>query len=111
MKPGTRYTMNPLIRLLTYSLLLLAAFSCKNEDPTEAYLRGGTSLIHAGSGNMVIAGYDMNGNGDYDGMVMKVDAEGNILWKGNSGLSLMDGFSDLIMSSDGSYIATGFITS
>jgi hypothetical protein len=95
--------------LLMIALAVLA--SCKKDENVEAYLRGGNSIVAAGNGDMVIAGYDIADNGNYDALLMKVDMSGSILWKKYFGSDMMDGFADVIHSTDGGFVVTGFFTS
>lgn len=102
------------MKLLTASLsllLLLTLFSCKKEETTEAYLRGGNSIISTADGNLLIAGFDLGSGGNYDGLLMKVDTSGALIWKKYYGNSAMDGFAEVIPANDGGFAGTGFSTS
>ncbi len=96
--------------LLPFALILITLASCKKDTITDAYLRGGNSLIKTTDGNMLIAGYNIGGNGSYDGYLAKVSLSGEVLWSKTYGNNLSDGFYNVINSSGGGYIATGFFS-
>jgi len=56
------------------------------------------------------AGYTISfGAGDFDGLLLKIDKEGNVLWYKTFGREDRDGFSDMIYD-NGSFILAGEIT-
>ena len=74
--------------LILLTLTLLIIFSCKKDVPTEAYLRGGNSIINTPDGNLLIAGYNMASGNGYDGYLVKLTKDGSQLWAkyyGNGG--------------------------
>jgi hypothetical protein len=90
-------------------LTILALFSCQKDDFDEAYLRGGNCIIPANDGNMIIAGFNTGGIGNYDGYLTKVSPEGAVQWGYFYGGIYSDGLYKVIPSTDGGYVATGFV--
>jgi len=95
--------------LVLLALALLAFSSCKKDSVTESYLRGGNALINTTDGNMLIAGYNIGGNGSFDGYLLKVSQAGDVLWSNSYGSTNTDALYGLINATGGGYVATGFI--
>jgi len=96
-------------RFLFFILFATLAFnSCKKDETTEMYLRGGNSMITTNDGNMLIAGYNNSTDNGYDGYLIKVSPDGNQLWSKNYGSSYTDGFYNVINAVDEGYVAVGF---
>jgi len=56
----------------------------------------------------IIGGYTNSfGAGDYDGLLVKTDSSGNILWSKTYGGTLSDAFNVIEIASDGGYILAG----
>ena len=49
----------------------------------------------------------VTGKGSFDAIIVKFDADGNVLWKNNFGGSGTDQFNDVAVSADGSFIVVG----
>ena len=68
------------------------------------------SVIQTYDGNFVMAGYskDTLGNGEKDGWLLKMDIEGNILWKKLLGESKDDEFESVRETPDGGLVVVGY---
>ncbi len=72
-----------------------------------------TDLVVNTDGTYVLSGYtysDFNNNSDMgrpDGMIVKIDATGNVLWGNTFGGASTDMFYDIEATSDGGYILSG----
>lgn len=80
---------------------------CEKDTPVESFLRGGNCIIPTSDGNMLIAGYNVGGAGNYDGFIQKVSNTGEPLWSKYYGNGYMDSFNQVIAVSDG-FVFTGF---
>lgn len=94
--------------LFFLSISVLFLLSCKKDDPTEAYLRGGNAMISTPDGNRIIAGYNYSSQSGYDGYLTKVSEDGEQLWSKYYGSGYTDGFYNVINLSSGGYVAIGF---
>ncbi|MBK7213922.1 MAG: hypothetical protein IPH88_11630 [Bacteroidales bacterium] len=94
-----------------FTLILFASLflmlGCEKDTPQESFLRGGNCIIPTSDGNMLIAGYNVGGAGNYDGFVQKVSSAGEPLWSKYYGNGYMDSFNQVIATSDG-FVFTGF---
>jgi uncharacterized delta-60 repeat protein len=73
---------------------------------------GGFSLIQTSDGGYAIAGYTYSfGAGDRDVYVVKLDANGNLLWTKTIGGKKEDVGTSLIQTSDGGYVIAGSTSS
>lgn len=83
-------------------------------------LYGGTALDDLGSiiatsdGNYIIVGATQSNNGDvsgnhgfYDGWIIKIDGNGNIIWKKVMGGSGLDGFNSALINSQNELVVIG----
>lgn len=96
-------------RFLIFLILAAIAFnSCKKDEPTDMYLRGGNSIVNTLDGNMLIAGFNNSSDRGYDGYLIKVSPDGSQLWAKNYGSNYTDGFYNAINATDGGYVAVGF---
>jgi hypothetical protein len=96
-------------RFLIFLILAIIVFnSCKKDEPTDMYLRGGNSIVNTLDGNMLIAGFNNSSDRGYDGYLIKVSPDGSQLWSKNYGSNYTDGFYNAINASDGGYVAVGF---
>lgn len=73
-----------------------------------------TAIAPSNDGGVFIAGYTNTGADDFgsgyggkDGLVLSVDAHGNVLWSGRYGGSQDDVFSQVIATADGGCLALG----
>ncbi len=73
---------------------------------------GAKSVIQAGDGNYVLAGYTKSyGAGGFDMYLVKVDSDGNLLWNRTYGGSQDDGANCIVQTSDGGYVLAGYTNS
>jgi hypothetical protein len=73
---------------------------------------GAKSVIQAGDGGYIIAGYTKSyGAGGFDMYLVKVDSDGNLLWNRTYGGSQDDGANCIVQVSDGGYIIAGYTNS
>jgi hypothetical protein len=73
---------------------------------------GGKSLVQAGDGGYVIAGYTGSyGAGGFDMYLVKVDSEGNLLWERTYGGSQDDEANCIVQAGDMGYVIAGYTTS
>jgi hypothetical protein len=75
---------------------------------------GATSVILNDDGSFMIAGYTSSSDGDVsenkgmiDGWLVKLSADGNIIWEKTIGGTWTDGFRNIRHTEDGGYILTG----
>jgi gliding motility-associated-like protein len=76
------------------------------------------TLALTSSQELLVSGFAVSSNGDVsniyggkDAWLLKLDAEGNIIWEKNFGGSLEDRFTSIIQTSDGGYVGAGFSAS
>jgi predicted secreted protein len=70
------------------------------------------SVIQSSDGNLVLAGQTKSyGSGGFDVFLLKVDADGNLLWNRTYGGALDDGANCVVQSSDGGYVLAGYTSS
>lgn len=82
-------------------ILWQKTFGGSNED-------GASSVLETIDGGFIIAGETMSfGAGDYDVLVIKTDAMGNVLWKNTIGGTYCDGCQAIQQTYDGGYIIVG----
>jgi hypothetical protein len=73
---------------------------------------GGKSLVQAGDGGYVIAGYtESYGAGRFDMYLIKVDSDGNLLWDRTYGGSQADGANCIVHAGDNGYVIAGYTAS
>jgi len=73
---------------------------------------GGKSLVQAGDGGYLIAGYtESYGAGGFDMYLIKVDSDGNLLWSRTYGGSQDDGANCIVQAGDVGYVIAGYTTS
>ncbi len=66
----------------------------------------------AADGGIVIAGItNSTGAGDYDGYVLKMDTDGDVVWEKTFGGSAEDVINDIVTTADGGFAAIGFTKS
>ncbi|MDH3936151.1 MAG: hypothetical protein OEV68_02340, partial [candidate division Zixibacteria bacterium] len=66
----------------------------------------------ANDGGIVIAGKtNSSGAGDFDGYVVKIDSDGDVVWEKTFGGAAEDQFNDIIATPDGGFAAVGFTKS
>ncbi|NVO19464.1 MAG: hypothetical protein HXX13_07175 [Bacteroidetes bacterium] len=94
--------------LILFVLLAITFSSCKKDHFTESYLRAGNAMVYSLDGNLLIAGYNYSSQTGFDGCLMKVTTDGNVVWSKTFGGSNTDGFYKLINTSDGGIVAVGF---
>jgi hypothetical protein len=83
------------------NLLWQKTFGGSNED-------GASSVLETVDGGFIIAGETMSfGSGDYDVLVIKIDAEGNLLWTNTIGGADCDGCQSIQQTYDGGFIMVG----
>jgi hypothetical protein len=83
------------------NLLWQKTFGGSNED-------GASSVLETIDGGFIIAGETMSfGSGDYDVFVIKIDAEGNLLWTNTIGGADCDGCQSIQQTYDGGFIMVG----
>ncbi len=106
------------LKFLLLQLALLCFFVnmgvCQTCIPVFKKLYGGAGndeakdILYTADGGSVIAGQtSSNTPGDYDAFILKLDAQGAILWSRQFGGTLYDGLSRMRSTSDGGYIAIG----
>ena len=66
---------------------------------------GGT-IFECANGDFIIAGSTMNG-GDVDALILRIDANGDLLWANSYGDVNYDGFSSVIETESGQIVAVG----
>ena len=76
----------------------------------------GQKLVTTSDGGFAITGYSMSSDGDasinegfHDNWLLKLDANGNILWEKSYGFSGHDHAYSIIQTSDGGFLMTGFL--
>ncbi|XLS29374.1 hypothetical protein ACJD0Z_00800 [Flavobacteriaceae bacterium M23B6Z8] len=76
----------------------------------------GQSIIQTNDGGYAIAGYSMSSDGDasvnqgfHDNWILKVNADGEILWETSFGYSGHDHAYDILQTSNGGYFVAGFL--
>lgn len=100
------------------ALAVLAAFSAafaQLPDTLWTKTYGGAmedtaySVYPTSDGGYIIAGITNSmGAGDLDGYLVKTDSAGNVEWDQTYGTEYADGFMDVLETSDGEYIASGW---
>jgi hypothetical protein len=70
----------------------------------------GKSVIQTSEGNFVIAAAVQESSMEYDWMLMKIDANGSVLWNQTYGTEETDWVSSLIQTTDGGFVLAGSIT-
>ncbi|TKJ44271.1 hypothetical protein CEE36_00585 [candidate division TA06 bacterium B3_TA06] len=69
------------------------------------------SVCPTSDGGYIIAGVTNSmGAGDWDGYLVKTDSAGNVEWEQTYGTARANGFYDVLETSDGEYIASGWTT-
>ncbi|NIX63678.1 hypothetical protein [Gaetbulibacter sp. S0825] len=76
----------------------------------------GQKVVATNDGGFAITGYSMSSDGDasknegfHDNWLLKLDANGNILWEKSYGFSGHDHSYSIIQTSDGGFLMTGFL--
>ncbi|MDG1571357.1 hypothetical protein OZ410_03460 [Robiginitalea sp. M366] len=76
----------------------------------------GQALIQTADGGYALTGYAMSDDGDassnqgfHDNWVLRLDAEGNVLWEQSFGFSGHDHSYDILATADGGLLFTGFL--
>lgn len=76
----------------------------------------GQSVIQTNDGGFAIVGYAMSDDGDgsnnegfHDNWILKLDADGNILWEKSFGFSGHDHSYDVVQTADGGFFFAGFL--
>lgn len=73
---------------------------------------GAKSVVQAGDGNYVLAGYTKSyGAGGFDMYLVKVDSDGNLLWNLTYGGSQDDEANCIVQTSDEGYVLAGYTNS
>lgn len=72
---------------------------------TSVVLNADDSITVAGRSKSTDNGFSTNGG--YDAIISKIDSTGKILWTTNIGGSVDENFNDIILTSDGGYLAVG----
>ncbi len=70
---------------------------------------GGEAIAETKDGYVIAGATISTGAGDFDGLLLKVDKNGNVMWYKTFGREDRDGFSDMIYE-NGSFILAGEIT-
>ena len=76
----------------------------------------GQSVIQTADGGFAITGYAMSSDGDasnnegfHDNWILRLDAQGNILWERSFGFSGHDHSYDVLQTADGGFFFVGFL--
>ena len=106
-----------LLFTFSFALSLITCLPAQNPgDIVWGKLFGGTeydeanSVVYTNSGEFIVAGYTQSyGLGRWgNAYIFKADADGDSVWSHNYGWDGLDVFADLVNSSDGNFVATGF---
>ena len=66
------------------------------------------AIKQTADGNIAVAGYTIDSNGNVDFWIMKIDTQGNILWQKTYNLKDIDYIYSMDATSDGGLILTGY---
>jgi len=69
------------------------------------------SVIIDKKGRYIVAGHTKGATGIWDALLLKYDADGNLLWDRTYGGTNLEKMNDLCQTEDGNYLLTGYTTS
>lgn len=68
----------------------------------------GYTICKSGDGNLIVCGSTYSwGNGGKDGLVMKLDYQGNLIWSKTFGGKKEDELKDIVLTNDGGFMTVG----
>ncbi len=76
--------------------------------PGPGYWEKGRAIAFDGSGYLLIGGDIRDSNYAYDGLLMKVDTSGNLIWQTYPGGTGNDFIRDVMVDVDGNYVFVGY---
>jgi PKD repeat protein len=102
--------------MLITGILLMSPFLLSAQDNFQfSYSANGDDVIEwiipSNDGNLILAGNTNSMNPSRDGLIIKTDLGGNIIWSKIIGGPGWDEISRIISCSDGGYVAVGFTSS
>ena len=102
--------------LLIAAIILFSTFLLNAQDNYQiTYTSSGDEviewLIPSNDGNLILAGTSNSLDSDGDGLIIKTDLNGNIIWSKVIGGSSVDQIVKIIACSDGGYVVIGSTSS
>lgn len=94
--------------LAAFGLGILLTVSCKKEEITEQFARGGNAVIQTTTGDILVAGYNTSSSKSYEATLVLVNQLGVVSWAKTYGGSYYDAFFSVKNAHNGGFIATGF---
>ncbi len=99
------------VTLITAIILFCSFLLRAQENFQISYSANGDEVIEwiipSNDGNLILAGNTTTSDPDGDGLIMKTDPDGNIIWSKVYGGSANDAITKIISCSDGGYVAIG----
>ncbi len=98
----------------TASPLMIKTTSLGNVEWARTYSNGYSGYSFCAQqcqeGGYILAGYGQTGGNGWDGLLIKTDSLGRLLWQNFYGNSSTDGLDHIVELSDGSFVASGWTT-
>ena len=92
-----------------FIICLITVFSsCKKEEITESFVRGGNALIQTNDGNILVAGYNVSSSNGFEAALVLTNQLGVVTWSKMYGGYFSDALFSVKNARDGGYIASGF---